>query len=115
MRTAPRPETEQLGFVPPVADFEAAVVKRLEADVAPILAEFPEVPVEVSAVRGQPATALVNASSEAELLVVGPRGVGGFKGLMLGSVSDHLVSHANCPVVVVRTEDDPALAEPADV
>ena len=55
------------------------------------------------ATRGDPpAVALVDASREAGLLVLGSRGLGAFRGLLLGSVSHHLASHAHCPVVVVR-------------
>jgi nucleotide-binding universal stress UspA family protein len=57
--------------------------------------------VTVRAVSGLPAQELVNASSEADLVVVGSRGGGGFSRLLLGSVSSELVSHAACPVVVV--------------
>ena len=63
---------------------------------------------------GQPANVLLQASEGASLLAVGPRGLGGFKGLMLGSVSDYVVSQAPCPVVVVRDDQDPTLSEPAD-
>lgn len=53
-------------------------------------------------VPGHPAKVLVAESSDADLLVVGSRGHGGFPGLLLGSVSGHVVRHAACPVVVVR-------------
>lgn len=54
---------------------------------------------------GFPSQALVERSTSADLLVVGNRGLGGFKGMLLGSVSLRCVSHAACPVVVVRSPD----------
>ena len=58
--------------------------------------------IEIRPVNDLPARALIEASSEAGLLVVGSRGLGGFRGLLLGSVSNNAVHHAHCPVVVVR-------------
>ena len=55
-----------------------------------------------SVVNGAPAVVLVERSKSADLLVVGSRGHGGFAEMLLGSVSDHCVHHASCPVVVVR-------------
>ena len=52
-------------------------------------------------VEGQPADALCAEAEGAELLVVGSRGLGGFKGLLVGSVSQQCVHHSPCPVVVV--------------
>ena len=57
--------------------------------------------VTVRAVSGLPARELVGASSDADLVVVGARGGGGFAKLLLGSVSNQVVSHAACPVVVI--------------
>jgi len=54
-----------------------------------------------AAVEGHPAWVLVAAADDADLLVVGARGHGGFVGMLLGSVSQHLLSHARCPVVVI--------------
>ena len=51
--------------------------------------------------RGGPAEALLRVAEGADLLVVGSRGHGGFTGLLLGSVSQQVVHHATCPVVVV--------------
>jgi nucleotide-binding universal stress UspA family protein len=56
--------------------------------------------------RGGPAQVLLDAARGADLLVVGCRGYGGFSGLLLGSVSQHVVTHAACPVVVVRAHGD---------
>ncbi|HEX5294174.1 MAG TPA: universal stress protein [Streptosporangiaceae bacterium] len=60
--------------------------------------------VAVEAINGFPVDALIKASQDAGLLVVGSRGGGGFTALMLGSVSAQVVSHASCPVVVVPSD-----------
>lgn len=57
--------------------------------------------VNVRVLTGAPASELVEASASADLLVVGSRGAGGFARLMIGSVSSQVVSHADCPVVVI--------------
>jgi nucleotide-binding universal stress UspA family protein len=60
--------------------------------------------------RGSAASVLLEASKGADLLVVGSRGLGGFAGLLLGSVSTKMANHAACPVVIVR----PAAPEDQD-
>ena len=57
----------------------------------------------VRALSGLAAGALIDASGDADLLVVGSRGAGGFASLLMGSVSSQVVHHAACPVVVVRS------------
>ena len=65
--------------------------------------KYPDVDVRELLVHGDAAGVLVKAASGAELLVVGSRGRGGFRSLLLGSVSHAVLHHATCPVVVVRT------------
>ena len=65
------------------------------------LGESQPASVTVRAVNGFPAQELIEASRDADLLVVGSRGGGGFARLMLGSISQKMVHHAHCPVVVV--------------
>ena len=60
--------------------------------------------VTVRAVTGLPASELLAAAEHADLLVVGARGAGGFKRLLLGSVSTHATHHAPCPVVVIAAD-----------
>ena len=61
--------------------------------------------VEKGTAYGHPAQALIEASREADLLVVGKQGHGAFTGMLVGSVSIHCVTGAFCPVVVVRGAD----------
>ncbi len=61
--------------------------------------------VTVDAVSGAPAEELLRAAQDADLLVVGSRGAGGFKRLLMGSVSTMVTHHAHCPVVVIPAEN----------
>jgi nucleotide-binding universal stress UspA family protein len=98
----------------PMINYGAAMPGSIEADVtqdckealdqalAEVAGPEPSIKVLADVVEGHPAEVLVRAAEKAELLVVGSRGHGAFKGMFLGSVSTHCVSHAPCPVVVVR-------------
>jgi nucleotide-binding universal stress UspA family protein len=77
-----------------IADEARATAKALE----------PDLKVQALAVEGQPANRLLKQAAYAELIVVGNRGLGGFRSLMLGSVSQQVVHHARCPVVVVHRQ-----------
>jgi nucleotide-binding universal stress UspA family protein len=63
------------------------------------------VPVRARVAEGNPARVLLDASDGADLLVVGSRGHGGFTQALLGSVSQHCVHYARCPVVVIRGQE----------
>jgi nucleotide-binding universal stress UspA family protein len=103
MTSAPRPATWEPGYVPPMTDWEQAVLDDLRADVGAALGAERAADVICHAVHMAPVKALIDAGQQADLLVVGSRGRGGFRGLLLGSVSDQIVHHAPCPVTVVRT------------
>jgi nucleotide-binding universal stress UspA family protein len=61
--------------------------------------------VTVKAVHGYVVEELINAAKEADMLVVGSRGAGGFTRLMVGSVADQVAQHAHCPVLLVPPEN----------
>ncbi|SCL53672.1 Nucleotide-binding universal stress protein, UspA family [Micromonospora chersina] len=81
--------------------------KMLEQVAADVVGRHPTLRVEVRQVAGGPGATLVEESRRAELVVVGSRGVGGFAGLLLGSVSNQVAQHAHCPVLVVRPAEQP--------
>ena len=89
-------------------EFEAAIHRQAEDLLEDLLGELRDevegVDVERRVVEDRhPAEALVELSDDADLLVVGSRGRGGFSSLLLGSVSHAVVLHARCPVVVIPT------------
>lgn len=88
------------------AEVEKARLAAGEAAVkaAGLLGDAQPASVTVRALSGFVAEELINASQDADLLVVGSRGAGGFTALVMGSVSSQVVAHARCPVVVVPHE-----------
>ena len=83
-------------------DLQRAAEELLERAIGEVRG-IEAIEVERHVVEGGAAQVLIAAAVGADLLVVGSRGHGGFVGLMLGSVSQQCVSHAPCPVVVVRS------------
>ena len=74
----------------------------LMAAVRDVLGEDPPILVQPQVKEGSAAKLLIDFSEDADLLVVGSSGHGGFAGMLLGSVSQHVTAHAKCTVVVVR-------------
>jgi nucleotide-binding universal stress UspA family protein len=97
-------ESFAMGTVPDelVEELEQNAKKKLVAAAEEARAEGGELDIETRATEGQPATVLLQAAKNADLLVVGSRGLGGFSELLLGSVSHQCAHHATCPVVIVR-------------
>lgn len=77
-----------------------------ESALRQVRAEQPDLPIDVIVCNDRPVSALLEASADASLLVVGTRGRGGFAGMTLGSVSHKVLQRATCPVVVTRAAPD---------
>ena len=86
-----------------INELHAAAEAALEASVREALPDS-DVEIERRTIQGEPAGVLVDESRNADLLVVGSRGYGGFVGLLLGSVSQQCAQHAECPVVIVHAK-----------
>jgi nucleotide-binding universal stress UspA family protein len=76
----------------------------LDAALAPWREKYPEVTLRQVTTRDDPRKQLLDWSGRAQLVVVGRRGRGGFTGLVLGSTSHAMIHHAQCPVLVTRSE-----------
>ncbi len=97
----------ELGLPSPTEDGR----KMLEQTAAELVDQWPGLTVEVRQVAGGPGATLVEESRRAELVVVGSRGLGGFAGLLLGSVGTQVAAHGHCPVLVIRPPDRPVPTE----
>lgn len=91
-----------LDIVATVGELHESALRRVTAVVEEVVGDDSNVNVEAVAVEGPAASALIDAAHDADLLVVGSRGLGGFTGLLLGSVGQQCVQHAACPVVIHR-------------
>jgi nucleotide-binding universal stress UspA family protein len=92
------------GFVAPFdrREFERNADVACEKALAAVREQVADLEVQRVVGEGQPAHVLLEEARDADLLVVGTRGHGGFAGLLLGSVSQQCAHHAPCPVVIVN-------------
>ena len=104
---APRPATGIYWGIHNYAEdsFDPETTRKAVAQfVDEVAHETGERPLEVTVnvTRGDVAAELVRASRDADMVVVGSQGSGGFAGLLMGSVSSKVAHHARCPVAVIR-------------
>ncbi len=87
-------------------DYVAEALRSLDEFVTATLVESPDLHVRKSVGVGNPVEVLIHTVEQdgAQMLVVGSRGQGGFKRLLLGSVSEQCATHAHCPVVIIHPE-----------
>jgi nucleotide-binding universal stress UspA family protein len=104
------PSEETFGIPEPPGSMEE-IRAALAKEAANVLAaamqdiEAGDVHVGGEVIEGKPARVLTEAAADGDLLVVGGRGLGGFTGLLLGSVSQQCAHHARCPLVIVPSYD----------
>jgi nucleotide-binding universal stress UspA family protein len=99
-----------MGFIPvPIdpSDYEKIARDMLDKTLEDTVSPTSDVSVTPILREGHPADVLVAEARGADLLVVGSRGLGGFKGLLLGSVSQQCAHHAPCPVAIVPNGSRP--------
>lgn len=85
-------------------DVEAGQVQMLTERLAPLVEEYPDVPLKKVIARDRPVRALTEQAEGAQLLVTGSHGRGGFQGMLIGSTSRALLQSTPCPMMVVRPE-----------
>ncbi|WP_427891985.1 universal stress protein [Kribbella sp. GL6] len=108
------------GYVVPLEAVRTARQNRLDELAAKLRLEHPDVRVETGLIGGAAAKTLVDAARDARLVVLGSRGLGGWSGLLVGSVAVQVTAHATCPVVVIphdfqpRTQEGPTVVVGAD-
>jgi nucleotide-binding universal stress UspA family protein len=97
-----RPVDVPPGFAASLAEYQAAALAEETARIEALLGSDVDVPVEIHCVHSPAAQALIVASETADVVVVGSRGLGGFRSLVLGSVAEQCIRHCSGPVIVVR-------------
>ncbi|MEV4283342.1 universal stress protein [Actinoplanes xinjiangensis] len=96
-------QRDTMPLVAEPGDLKAEEHRVLSESLAGWGQRYPGVTIQQELVRGRPAAVLIEQSQHAQLLVTGDRGRGGFAGLLLGSVTQTVLHHADCPVAVVRS------------
>nr|WP_285318572.1 universal stress protein [Pseudarthrobacter sp. lyk4-40-TYG-27] len=101
--------TKNLGPVPGIKDsgLQHAAEKTLQEGAAHARQSAPDVEVRTSLLSGSPNVNLPRLSAGQDMLVLGSRGLGGFMGLLIGSVSLEMAATASCPVAVIKPGEDP--------
>ncbi|MGV0383142.1 universal stress protein [Corynebacterium sp. 22_2729] len=100
--------TSYVGLVDAQNQMDRMIVERqdmMEDELKDLIKEYPSVQVEEIVERERPVQSLTEAAKDAQLLIVGSHGRGGFKGMLLGSTSRTLLQYAPCPMMVVRPKD----------
>ena len=108
------PASPDFGYLPlEPADLIVEVDRMQDNTVATIIEEChgSDVTITRRVLKGRGADVVIEAAAQADMAIVGSRGRGGFRGMLLGSVSQHIAQHAPCPVVIVRSEHATAEAE----
>jgi nucleotide-binding universal stress UspA family protein len=97
---------EDFGKSPYFSEIEEERQRARDTVIGQAMAELADsgLTVHIEPVEGQPAEGIINVATvrRCDLIVMGSRGLGTFQGLLLGSVSDRVVRHAPCPVLIVR-------------
>ena len=96
------PPAGMVPSAPADLDFNAEARQALDAAIEGVISGATSIEVTRVVEEGEPGPELVQASKDATLLVVGSRGHGAVVGMLIGSVSQYCVTHAHCPVVVLR-------------
>jgi nucleotide-binding universal stress UspA family protein len=102
LEPGPAPGFDLVAVLPQVKEAGERLVETVTNEVA---GNYPDVTYEAVTLDGPPVEVLVEAARDADILVVGSRGRGGFSALLLGSVSQALAHHAPCPLLIHRRAD----------
>lgn len=97
------PVVDAMGFVSGPDESALSKARAVLAEaLAAVRAEYPDLPVEQQLAQAHPVEALLRDSRAAQLVVVGTRGLGGLRSMLLGSVGRELMQRAQCPVLVMH-------------